>query len=68
MISYISTFLGRKEHCVVWIVISGGVMCREIVTVWAAMDPISYYRNPISSGRNLSKKPQRDKCSSFPVS
>lgn len=34
MISYISTFLGRMEYCVVWIVISGGVMCREIVMVW----------------------------------
>lgn len=57
MISYISTFWGRKKYCVVWIVISGGVMCREIVTVLTAMHPVSYYRNPISSGRSLSKKP-----------
>lgn len=34
MMSYISTFFGRKEYCVVWIVISGGVMCREIVMIW----------------------------------
>lgn len=34
----------------------------------AAMDPVSYYRNPISSDRSLSKKPEKDKCSSFSVS
>lgn len=34
MISYINTFLGRTEYCVVWIITSGGVMCWEIVMVW----------------------------------